>query len=562
MDQFEFCYKDKKYPSAKVVNGISMAGPRAHLRGLGLVNSELKKPFIGVINTYNEMHPGHIHLDTIGTMVKNGVLEAGGIPFEVNTISLCDGFAQGHVGMCSVLPSREIIADSIEVYAGGHQLDGLVLIGGCDKIVPAMIMAALRVNLPAIIVTGGAMMPAEYKDNKYATYELKEMTGKLKNGEISLEEYEYMEGLMSPSPGSCAMMGTANTMSLIAEALGLTMPGCGSAHAISGKKKRIAKMSGMRIVSLVEEQILPRDIVTQEMLVTAMRVGVSVGGSTNMTLHMPAIAHEAGLQMSLDDIERISRETPCIVKIKPSGTHTMWDLEQAGGVGAVLRELDGIVNLDQMTVSGKTLREYAEGTYEHREDVVHSLKNAYLNQGSLAVLKGNLAPDGCVVKQTAVSPRMLKHRGPARCFENEEEAVEAILGQTIRHGEVILIRNEGPKGGPGMREMLTATAALVSMGYSETVALITDGRFSGATRGPCIGHVSPEAADRGPIAAVRDGDLIEIDIEGRSLHLEVSEDMIKERLSGLPAYAPKTTDGYLARYSRHVTSAARGAILK
>lgn len=562
MDQFDFRYKDEKYPSSKLVNGISMAGPRAHLRGMGLVNSELAKPFIGVINTYNEMHPGHAHLDSIGAMVKNGVLEAGGIPFEVNTISLCDGFAQGHVGMCSVLPSREIIADSIEVYAGGHQLDGLVLIGGCDKIVPAMIMAALRVNLPAIIVTGGPMMPAEYKGSQYATYELKEMTGKLKSGEISREEYEYMEGLMSPSPGSCAMMGTANTMSLLAEAMGLTLPGCGSAHAVSGKKKRIAKMSGMRIVRLVEEQLCPRDIVTQEMLNTAMRVGVSIGGSTNMTLHMPAIAHEAGLKMGLDEIERISRETPCIVKVKPSGVHTMWDLEQAGGVGAVLRSLEGIVNLDQMTVNGRTLRENAESVYERNEEVVRTVENAYMKQGSLAVLKGNLAPEGCVVKQTAVSDKMRRHRGPARCFESEEAAVKAIFGRTIRHGEVIIIRNEGPKGGPGMREMLTATAALVSMGYSETVALVTDGRFSGATRGPCIGHVSPEAADGGPIAAVQDGDMIEIDIDSRTIHLEVAEETVKARLEHRKEYLPKAEGGYLQRYSRNVSSAAKGAILR
>lgn len=562
MENLEFRYKDEKYPSSKVVNGISMAGPRAHLRGMGLVNSELAKPFIGVINTYNEMHPGHVHLDTVGQMVKNGVLEAGGIPFEVNTISLCDGFAQSHVGMCNILPSREVIADSVEIYAGGHQLDGLVLIGGCDKIVPAMIMAALRINLPTIIVTGGPMMPGEYQGKKYATYELKEMTGKLKSGEISLEEYEYMESLMSPSPGSCAMMGTANTMSLLAEAMGLTLPGCGCAHAVTGKKKRIAKMSGMEIVRLVEENVCPRDIVTQEMLDTAMRVGVSIGGSTNMTLHMPAIAHEAGLQMTLEDIDRISKETPCIVKVKPSGAHTMWDLDQAGGVGAVLRELDGMVNLDQMTVNGKTLRENAENTFEHNEDVVHPVSQAYTREGSLAVLKGNLAPDGSVVKQTAVSPKMLKHKGPAHCFESEEEAVAAILGQKIEHGEVIVIRNEGPKSGPGMREMLTATAALVGMGYAETVALVTDGRFSGATRGPCIGHVSPETADRGPIAVVQDGDMIEIDIEKRILHLEVSEEEIRARLEHLPEHCPKVTAGYLARYSRTVSSAAQGAILK
>lgn len=562
MEELEFRYKDEKYPSSKVVNGISMAGPRAHLRGMGLVNSELAKPFIGVINTYNEMHPGHVHLNQVGQMVKNGVLEGGGIPFEVNTISLCDGFAQGHVGMCSVLPSREVIADSIEVYAGGHQLDGLVLIGGCDKIVPAMLMAALRVNLPAIIVTGGPMMPAEYKGKKYATYELKEMTGKLKSGEISLEEYEYMEGLMSPSPGSCAMMGTANTMSLLAEAMGLTLPGCGSAHAVSGQKKRIAKMSGMEIVRLVEENIRPRDLVTQEMLNTAMKVGVSVGGSTNMTLHMPAIAHEAGLKMTLDDIDRISRETPCLVKVKPSGNHTMLDLDQAGGVRAVLLRLESMAELDLMTVNGKTHRENAEAAIENNEEVVRTLERAYSPEGSLAVLKGNLAPEGCVVKQTAVSPRMYKHRGPAHCFECEEEAVAAIYGEQVKHGEVLIIRNEGPKSGPGMREMLTATAALVSMGYSETVALVTDGRFSGATRGPCIGHVSPETAEQGPIAAVCDGDMIEIDIRERKIHLDVSEEVIRERLENLPKRQPKVTVGYLARYSRLVSSAAQGAVLR
>lgn len=556
------CYKDEKYPSSKVVNGLSMAGPRAHLRGMGLVNSELAKPFIGVINTFNEMHPGHVHLGVVAQMVKDGVREAGGIPFEVNTISLCDGFAQGHVGMCNVLPSREVIADSIEVYAGGHQLDGLVLIGGCDKIVPAMIMAALRMNLPTIIVTGGPMMPAEYKGEKYATYELKEMAGMLKRGEISLAEYEYMESLMSPSPGSCAMMGTANTMSIVAEALGLTLPGCACAHAISGKKKRIAKLSGMEIVRLVEENVRPRDIVTQEMLETAMRVGVSVCGSTNMTLHMPAIAHECGLQMSLEQIDRISQTTPCVVKVKPSGHHTMLDLDQSGGVGAVLRVLDGLINLDLMTVNGKTHRENAVAVMERNDAVVHPVADAYAQQGSIAVLKGNLAPEGCVVKQTAVSPKMLRHRGPARCFECEGDAVEAIYAQRVHHGDVLVIRNEGPKSGPGMREMLTATAALVGMGYAESVALLTDGRFSGATRGPCIGHVSPETAQRGPIAAVRDGDMIEIDIPARTLHLCLSNEEIQDRLEALPVFVPKVAQGYLSRYARDVSSAAQGAILK
>ena len=485
-ETLDLIYKDPKYPSSKVVNGLSMAGPRAHLRGMGLDNEDLSKPFIGVINTYNEMHPGHVHLDRLGKLVRDGVLEAGGIPFEVNTISICDGFSQGHVGMCSVLPSREIIADSIDVYAAGHQLDGLVLIGGCDKIVPAMLMAALRVNLPTVIVTGGPMMPAVYKGRTYATYELKEMAGKLTRGELSRQEYEYMEGLMSPTPGSCAMMGTANTMSVVAEALGLTLPGSACAHAVSGKKNRVAKLSGKAVVRLVEKNIRPRDIVTQKMLELAVRVGLSVGGSTNMTLHMPAIAHEAGLSMTLEGIGRLSADTPYLAKIKPSGTHTMLDLDQAGGVGAVMRELDGLIDLDQMTVNGRTHRQNVADVVEYNPEVIHPVEQAYSDHGSITVLKGNLAPDGAVVKQSAVAAQMRKHSGPAHCFECEEDAVKAIYGGGIQHGEVIVIRNEGPQGGPGMREMLTATAALVGMGFAESVALVTDGRFSGATRGPCI----------------------------------------------------------------------------
>lgn len=555
-------YKDPKYRSGRVVNGLTMAGPRAHLRGMGLLNEELAKPFIGVINTFNEMHPGHVHLDTLGRLVKDGVREAGGIPFEVNTISLCDGFAQGHVGMCHVLPSRELIADSIECYAGGHQLDGLVLIGGCDKIVPAMLMAALRVNIPAILVTGGPMMPAQYRGESYATYQLKEMTGKLLRGEISREEYEAMEEVMSPGPGSCAMMGTANSMSIVAEALGLTMPGSGCAHAVTGKRKRIAKASGLRIVELVEEDIRPRDIVTQEMLELAVRVGMSVGGSTNLTLHMPAIAHEAGLHMTLEEMGGISAATPYLVKIKPSGSHTLWDLDQAGGVGAVLRALDGLVNLDQMTVNGRTHRENAAAAPAWDREVVRPVENAYSPRGSLVVLKGNLAPEGSVVKQTAVAEKMRRHSGPARCFGCEEEAVEAILGGAVRHGDVIVIRGEGPQGGPGMRELLTCTATLVSMGYAESVALVTDGRFSGATRGPCIGHVSPEASRRGPIAAVRDGDIIEIDIDEGRLEVRLSDEELRARLEALEDFVPKAAEGYLARYARSVSGADRGAVLE
>ncbi|MDR3562781.1 MAG: dihydroxy-acid dehydratase [Negativicutes bacterium] len=562
MDELDFQYKDKRYRSSKVVNGLSMAGPRAHFHGMGLTNDEMKRPFIGVINTFNEMHPGHIHLNRIGQIVKDGVRLAGGVPFEVNTISICDGFTQGHSGMCNVLPSREIIADSIEVFVNAQQLDGIVLIGGCDKIVPAMLMAMLRINIPAILVTGGPMLPAEYKGKSYATYELKEMAGRLKQGKIARNEYEYMEKILSPGPGSCAMMGTANSMSVAAEAMGLTMPGCACAHAVTGKKNWIAKESGMEIVRLVEENICPRDIVTQEMLDFSTKVCLSAGGSTNITLHLPAIAHEAKLHMSLADIEKISRQTPYLAKIKPSGDYTMLDLDKAGGVYGIIREFSHVENLDMMTVNGKTLRENMEDVVEQDHNVIRPITEANAKEGSIAILHGNLAPDGCVIKQSGVVPGMRVHTGPARCFESEEEATAAIYDQKVQAGDVIVIRNEGPKGGPGMREMLTATAALVGMGYSESVALITDGRFSGATRGPCIGHISPEAAQRGAIAALKDGDVIAININERQINVHLSDEEIKKRISELPPFQVKTTQSYLARYAKSVSSANEGAILK
>ena len=558
----EFLYKSTKYNSSSVVNGITMAGPRAHLRNIGLTNEDLSKPFIGIINTYNEMHPGHFHLDKLAELVKAGVWQNGGIPFETNVISICDGFSQGHDGMCSVLPSREIITDSIEVYSHAHKLDGLVLIGGCDKIVPAMIMAALRVNIPTVILTGGPMLPANYKGKQYATYQLKEMTGKVIKGELSKEEYEYMEGIMSPVPGSCAMMGTANSMSIAAEALGLTVPGSGTTPAVYGSKRREAKYSGEVVVNLVKQNLKPRDIVNQRMLDNAMRVVLAVCGSTNITLHMPAIAHEAGLEMSLERINAISESTPTLVKIKPSGDYTMLDLDMAGGVRAVMSTLDSLLDLDLITVNGKTHRENCTSLVGIDRSVVHDIENAYSNHGSISVLKGTLAPEGCVVKQTAVCEEMKTITGPAHCFECEEECVTAIQQGKIKKGEILVIRNEGPCGGPGMREMLTATATLMAMGYGNSVALVTDGRFSGATRGPCIGHVSPETAKGGPIAYVHDGDLIEVDIKAGILNLLVDEKELKLRRK-IDAIRPKKDlKGYLARYSQSVSSAAEGAVLE
>ena len=562
-EPMDLIYKDPKYPSSKVVNGLSMAGPRAHLRGMGLVNEELAKPFIGVINTYNEMHPGHIHLNRIGQLVKDGVREAGGVPFEVNTISLCDGFSQGHVGMCSVLPSREVIADSIEVYAGGHQLDGLVLIGGCDKIVPAMIMAALRINLPTVLVTGGPMMPAVYKGKQYGTYELKEMAGKLTRGEISREEYEYMEGLMSPTPGSCAMMGTANTMSIIAEAMGLTMPGSACAHAVSGKKNRVAKESGMAVVRLVEEDIRPRDIMTPAAFHNAETVDMALGCSTNTMLHLPAIAHECGIELDLDLSNEISSKTPNLCHLAPAGDTYMEDLEGAGGVYAVMKELTkkGLLDTSVLTCTGKTLAENLEGVVNRNPELIRPIENPYSADGGIAVLKGNLAPEGCVVKRSAVAPEMMLHTGPARVFNSEEEAIEAIYAGKIVPGDVVVIRYEGPKGGPGMREMLNPTSAICGMGLGESVALITDGRFSGATRGASIGHVSPEAAAGGTIGLVEEGDLISIDIPNCKIQLEVSDEELARRKAAWVCPEPKVKTGYLARYAKMVTSADKGAIL-
>lgn len=557
----EFLYKDEKYPSSVVVNGVNMAGPRAHLRNIGLNTEDMARPFIGVINTHNEMHPGHFHLDKLGELVKAGVWQAGGIPFETGTISICDGYSQGHSGMCSVLPSREVIADSIEIYANAHKLDGLVLIGGCDKIVPALLMAALRINLPAVILTGGPMLPARYGGEKYATYQLKEMTGKVLAGEITREEYERMESCFSPTPGSCAMMGTANSMSVIAEAMGLTVPGCATAHAVYGSKRRAAKESGRAVVELVRRGLRPRDIVTQRGLEDAVRVGLSVCASTNITLHMPAIAHEAGLELSLERIGALSAETPILAKMKPSGKHTMLDLDLGGGTGAVMRELDGLIDLDRITVNGRTFRENCGQAPATDHTVIRDRAHPYEFHGSIAVLKGTLAPEGCVVKQSAVSPGMRRHVGPAHCFESEEDCVAAIQSGRIAAGEVLVIRGEGPKGGPGMREMLTATAALMAMGYGESTALVTDGRFSGATRGPCVGHISPEAMAGGPIAAVRDGDLIEIDIDQGVLNLLIAPEELERRMmEWVPR--PKGSMGYLARYSKQVSSAARGAVLE
>jgi dihydroxy-acid dehydratase len=553
--------KDPSLRSHEVVDGMDKGGPRAHLRNVGLLKEELKKPFIAIVNTYNEMHPGHFHLNELVGHVRDGIYAAGGIPFAFGTIAICDGFAQANIGMCYTLPSREVIADSIEVMVEGHRYDGMVLVGGCDKIVPALLMAAARLDIPAIVVTGGPMMPGRYRGQELPTYHTKETAGKVERGLLPESVLEEMEECLSPTAGSCAMMGTANSMSIVAEVLGLTMPGCATAHAVEGIKRRIAKASGYRIVDLVRSGSKPSSILTREAFTNAIKVAMSVGGSTNCLLHVPAIARECGITITPRDFEEISRTTPYVAKIVPSGVQTLRDLEDAGGVPAVMKELGDLLDTHQMTVSGLTIGEIAEAAENKNTKVIKPVSEAYSQQGSLAILHGSLAPEGAVVKQTAVKPEMLVHKGTARVYNSEDAAVAALKSGQIHSGDVIVVRYEGPKGGPGMREMLTATSYIIGMGLDD-VALVTDGRFSGATKGPVIGHISPEAAEGGPIGLVQDGDLISIDIPGRTLDLLVSEEELAKRRQTLVHPAPKITKGYMVRYARDVSSASEGAILK
>lgn len=552
----------RKQRSRVVVEGIERAGMRALLKACGLIDEELHRPFVGVVNSWNEMHPGHKGFRQIAEAVKEGIRLAGGVPFEFNTISICDGITQGHKGMCYVLPSREIIADSIEVVVEAQQLDGLVFISACDKIVPGMLMAMLRINIPSIMVTGGPMLPGNFKGRSLAVYEIREAAGLLRRGLMTEEEFKEMEDSICPTFGSCSMMGTANTMSCVAEALGLTLPGSATTHAVYSKKLREAKLSGVQVMKLIEEGVRPSDIVTEGSFENAMRLVVAVGGSSNALLHIPAIAHEIGIKITPDDFDRISRTTPHLVNVKPSGPYTLKDLDDAGGVPAVMKELSSLLHLSERNVMLFTLKEVVERAQNRNSEVIRPIDNPVHREGSLVILKGNLAPNGAVVKQTAVSPSMRVHTGPARVFDSGEDAVSAILEGKIKKGDVIVIRYEGPRGGPGMREMLQATAVLVGMGLGESTALITDGRFSGSTRGPCVGHISPEAASGGPIAIVKDGDLITIDIDKRKIELHLSPEEIRRRLEGWKAPSPKVTKGYLKRYAHLVSSADEGAILK
>ena len=552
----------KDFRSGQLTNGMERAAHRALLYSTGLDKKDLKKPMIAVVNSFTEMVPGHFHLRELVDFVKQGIIEAGGIPREFNTIAICDGICQGHIGMRYPLPSREIIADSTEYMIEAHQFDGMVMLPGCDKIVPGMLMAAMRLNIPTIIVPGGPMLPGKYKDIDVLTLtDMRELIGKTQTGKMTAEELMEAEEAALPGYGTCSMLGTANTMSCLAEALGMSLPGCGLAHAVSAKKRRIAKQSGRRIVEMVNENLTPREIMTRSCIRNAICVSMAMGASTNSTLHLPAIAHEAGISVTLDDFDELSRKVPYLCNVKPSGKYPLIVLEDNGGIPAVMKAIESKLDLSQMTVTGKTLGENLKDVKLVENDVIYPLSSPKDPEGGLAILHGNLAPDGAVVKKSGVKPTMYYFEGRARVFTSMEDASYAVSNDLIQKGDVLVIRYEGPKGGPGMREMHMTTSLIVGRGMDESCALITDGRFSGSTRGPCIGHVSPEAAAGGPIAAVEEGDKIIIDIPNRRLELCVPPEEIKRRLSCVKRIHKPATPA-LSRYAALVSSADQGAVLK
>ncbi|HBF4286198.1 dihydroxy-acid dehydratase [Clostridioides difficile] len=547
-----------------IKKGIEGAPKRALMYGMGLTKEEIERPLIGIVNAQNEVIPGHLHLDEIAEAAKNGVRMSGGLPLEFPAIGVCDGIAMGHVGMNYSLASRELIADSIEAMAMAHGFDALVLIPNCDKIVPGMLMAAARLNIPSIVVSGGPMLPGKKNGKVYDFNSAMEGVGACKDGTVSEEELEELAMNSCPGCGSCSGLFTANSMNCLTEALGMGIPYNGTAASHSGERKRIAKYAGMYVMELLKNDIKPRDILTIDAFKNAIAVDMAMAGSTNTVLHLPAIAYESGIELNLDFFDEISEKTPCLTKLSPSGKHHIEDLHMAGGIPAIMNELSKIngINLDCKTVTGKTIGENIRNCEIENEEVIHTLKNPYSNQGGLAILKGNLALNGAVVKKSAVAEEMLVHEGPARVFNSEEEAVNAIFAKEINKGDVIVIRYEGPKGGPGMKEMLSPTSAVAGMGLDKYVALLTDGRFSGATRGASIGHISPEAMEGGLIGLVEEGDIIFINIPDKKLELKVDEVEIENRKLKFKPLEPKIKHGYLSRYAKLVTSANTGAVLK
>jgi dihydroxy-acid dehydratase len=548
--------------SDAVKKGVERAPHRSLLYALGCTREEIGKPFIGIVNSFTEVVPGHIHLREIAAAVKEGVRAGGGVPFEFNTIAVCDGIAMNHAGMKYSLPSRELIADSVEIMAEAHAFDALVFIPNCDKIIPGMLMAALRLNLPAIFVSGGPMLAGHLDGKKIDVNTIFEGVGAVSAGKMTEAELARLEQAACPGCGSCAGMFTANTMNCLTEVLGMGLPGNGTIPAVDARRRALARQAGEQVMKLLADDTRPREIIDSDAIFNAFTVDMALGGSTNSVLHLMAIAHEAGIDFKLPTVNEISQRTPYLCKLRPSGPHHIEDLDRAGGIPAVMGELKGLLKLKSKTVTGKTVGENIAGVKTLDKEVIHSVKNAHSATGGLVLLFGNLAPEGAVVKKAAVAPEMMVHRGPARVFDSEEEVTRAIMNKKIKAGDVLVIRYEGPRGGPGMREMLTPTSLITGIGLEKDVALITDGRFSGATRGASIGHVSPEAAARGPIAAVREGDIISIDIPGHKLSVELSDKEINDRLAKLADFEPRIKSGYLRRYIEKVSSASTGAVFE
>lgn len=549
--------------SDRIKEGPARAPHRSLLKANGLTDEEIARPLVAVVNSANEVIPGHLMLDKIADAVKAGVRMGGGTPLEFSTIGVCDGIAMNHAGMRYSLASREVIADSVELAVQAHAFDAMVLIPNCDKVIPGMLIAAARLDIPTVVISGGPMLAGKWQGKDVDLDTVFTAVGQAAAGKLDESELMDLEDAACPTCGSCAGLFTANSMNCLVEAIGMGLPGNGTVPAVYSERIRMAKHAGMAVMRLLEEGVSARDVMTAEAIHNAMTLDMAFGGSSNTVLHLTAIAHEAEADITLDDWAAVSAKTPNLVRISPAGENHMQDLYLAGGIPAILKELDaaGLLARDAKTVSGKTIGEIADEAWNRDPQVVHPVADAYYPEGGLRVLRGNLAPDGAVVKQSAVPKEMRRHSGPARVFDGEEAATAAILGGGIREGDVVVIRYEGPKGGPGMREMLTPTAAIAGMGLSTSVALLTDGRFSGATKGPAIGHVSPEAADGGPVALVNEGDTVTVDIDAGTLTLEVPADELASRRAAWVEPAAKVTTGYLARYARVVSSADKGAVV-
>ena len=555
--------ENKFMRSDPLTKGINAAPQRSLLKALGLCDAEIGKPLIGVVSSKNDIVPGHMNLDKIVDAVKQGVALAGGVPIVFPAIAVCDGLAMGHVGMKYSLVSRELIADSTESMAMAHPFDGLVMVAACDKNVPGLLMAAARLNIPSIVISGGAMLAGHFEGHKVSYSNISEAVSQFRTGTITPIQFEDLENKACPSCGSCSGMFTANSMNCLSEVLGMALPGNGTIPAVYSARLRLAKESGMKIMDLVRDDLKPRDIMTRDAFMNALAIDMALGCSTNSMLHLPAIAHECGIDLDLSVANEISKHTPNLCHLAPAGNHYIEELDEAGGIRAVMAEIAklGFLKTDLMTVTGKTVAENIKGAKILNTEIIHTVDNPISKEGGIAVLKGNLAPEGSVVKRSAVAPEMMHHKGKARVFDCEEDALNAIYGGKINAGEVVVIRYEGPKGGPGMREMLNPTSAIMGSGLGNCVALITDGRFSGATRGAAIGHVSPEAAVGGPIALIKEGDMIEIYIPANTISVDVSDEEMTKRRAEWKPRTPRVNTGYLARYAKLVSSGCKGAVL-